>query len=159
MRLVNGIWTYASWESYIIHYKTLQLSSNAPAGQRLAKRLANEIEVTLALLDESTLEWDYKCTLIKPKEFQQLAMLMDMLVSHLEKQVPSSALLQAALHLRGAWRCMEFRLRGAWRCMEHQRQIKKDKHKRYEQQMERTKNEILKYIELMLSELRINCNV
>lgn len=57
------------------------------------------MHVTLAILEDDTLEWDYKLNrLIKPKDFKQASQLIvvDCRVHH-----PTT--LQAAHRLRGAW--------------------------------------------------------
>jgi hypothetical protein len=145
MRLINGVYVYASWESWIAYFKAKQHDAKQPTGQRLGQLLANEIHVTLAILDDDTLEWDYKLKrLIKPKDFKQAKQLLDMLVAHLQRNSPSSCAIQAACHLRGAWSEMSYAHSVALR----------DSRPPNEHALRGTKGRILDNVALLLGELR-----
>jgi hypothetical protein len=105
MKLINGVYHYAAWESEILYFKTLKTKKSG-AGLRLGELLATEIYVTLAILEEETLDWEYKLKhLITRKDLKQGSRLIEMLIEHLRR--PSStfdaATVRAAHQLRGAW--------------------------------------------------------
>ncbi len=104
MKLIKGVWHCAAWESSVLYFKSLKSRPNVGIRQRLGECLASEIHVNLALLEEETLEWDYKLKrLITRKDMKQASQLIDMLIEHLTQTPASATILQVAHRLRGTW--------------------------------------------------------
>lgn len=101
MKLVNGVFVHSAWETAISHFTSQHNRSGLTTQHRIAELYANQVHVTLAVLDDDTLEWDYKLKrLLNPKDFKIANGLLDMLIAQLGLY---SETLQAALRLRGAW--------------------------------------------------------
>lgn len=152
MKLINGVFVYASWESWINYYKSLNENHRVPTEQRLAKLLASALHVTLSILEEETLEWDYKLKcLIKQKDFKQANETLDMLIALLQRKSSTSDALRAANHLRGAW-CEMKHL--------HSRATSgADSRMPNASLLRGTTTRILDNVALLLGELRVNENV
>ena len=81
-------------------FESLKSKTYVPVAQRLGQLLSSEMHVTLAILVDDTLDWDYKFKrLIKPKDIKQASQLIDMLIVQLRQ--PTT--LQTAHRLRGTW--------------------------------------------------------
>ena len=71
MKLIRGVYVHSPWETVISHLKALKGVQGLSMQQRLAELYASLVNVTLAILGEKTLEWDYKLKkLITPKDFK-----------------------------------------------------------------------------------------
>lgn len=145
MKLINGVYYYSPWESAVMHFKALKNKQGIPASHRLAELLASEIHVTLAVLEDETLEWDYKLVrLINVKDFKRASDLLDMLIAHLKRNTSTPSMLRAAHHLRGAWSEMKY----AQSAVLHKpKQLKVNK-------LQSTRDRILDSVSSLLGDLR-----
>ncbi len=104
MKLIDGVYHYAAWESAVLYFKSLKTKQKIGTIERLGELLASEIHVTLAILEEDTLDWEYKLKrLITNKDVKQGSQLIDMVIEHLQHTSAAATTMQAAHRLRGAW--------------------------------------------------------
>ena len=144
MKLINGIQVYASWESWVYNFKSLEIKHGTSLWQRLGKLIANAIHVIASILDENTLDWDYKMRLIKSRDFRHVESVIESAVSQLKRTPSAANALDAAQQMLNSWTLLKH---------VHTR-ISTKSGAMDESRLEAMKTRILGNIELLLFELR-----
>ena len=110
MKLVNGVQVSTPWETAVAYFSQPNGTTAAKIPHsilRLTNLLIDSARVTLAIIDEDTLECDYKFKrLIKPKELKHTFEIIRMLQNDLRNRPHLDKSSEAALRLFISWQSL-----------------------------------------------------
>ena len=110
MKLINGVQVAAPWETAVAYFNKPDGTTAAQIPDsilRLTNLLIDSARVTLAIIDDDTLECDYKFKrLIKPKELKHIFEIIRMLENELKHKTHLDKSSEAALRLFVSWQTL-----------------------------------------------------
>jgi len=110
MKLINGVQVAAPWETAVAYFNKPDGTTAAQIPDsilRLTNLLIDSARVTLAIIDDDTLECDYKFKrLIKPKELKHTFEIIRMLENELKDRTHLDKSSEAALRLFVSWQTL-----------------------------------------------------